>query len=153
LVNNKQKTTLDLLDPTNLEVKILTAKVYTCTLSEMKSLGARIRELRDEKDISLRELGKRVGPLSAAYLSDVELGRRNPTDEVLRAIAKALGTTFDELKQYDNRPAAEEMKRRTLHSPQLGFAFRRILDENVSEEELVKELLKLANDKAKRIKK
>lgn len=115
----------------------------------MKSLGQRIRELRDEKDLSLRELCKKAGGISAAFLSDIELGRRHPSDQVLRGIAKALGTTFDELKKCDTRPAAEELKRRAIQDPKLGFAFRRILDANVSPEDLVK----LANEKAKRDKK
>jgi transcriptional regulator with XRE-family HTH domain len=114
----------------------------------MKSLGERIRELRDEKDLSLRELCKKAGGISPAFLSDIELGRRHPSDQVLTAIAKALKTTFEDLKKHDTRPALEEMKRRAMQDPKLGFAFRRILDENVSSDEL----LKLANDKAKRLK-
>ena|SRR5260221_14523085 len=112
----------------------------------MKSLGERIRELRDQKDLSLRELCKKAGGISPAFLSDIELGRRHPSDHVLTAIAKALGTTSEELKKHDTRPALEEMKRRAMQDPRLGFAFRRILDENVSSDEL----LKLADDKAKR---
>ena len=115
----------------------------------MKSLGERIRELRDEMDLSLRELCMKAGDISPAFLSDIELGRRHPSDQVLRAIAKALGSTVEELKAYDNRPAVEEIKRRAMQDPKLGFAFRRILDENISSDEL----LKLANDKAKRSKK
>ena len=38
------------------------------------TLGQRIRELRDARDISLHELAKQLG-CSAAYWSDVELGR------------------------------------------------------------------------------
>ena len=115
----------------------------------MKSLGERIRELRDEMDLSLRELCRKAGDISPAFLSDIELGRRHPSDQVLRAIAKALGSTIEELKVYDNRPAVEEIKRRAMQDPKLGFAFRRILDENISSDDL----LKLANDKAKRSKK
>jgi len=114
----------------------------------MQSLGERIRELRDKNDLSLRELGKLAGNISPAFLSDIELGRRHPSDQVLAAIAKSLKTTFDELKKYDTRPALEEMKRRARQDPKLGFAFRRLLDENISSDEL----LKLANDKAKRTK-
>lgn len=40
----------------------------------MKTLGQRIRELRETKDLSLREFAKQLGDLSAAFLSDVELG-------------------------------------------------------------------------------
>jgi transcriptional regulator with XRE-family HTH domain len=117
----------------------------------MKSLGERIRELRDEEDLSLRELCKKAGDISPAFLSDIELGRRHPSEQVLRDIAKAFRnrTTLEELKTYDTRPAVEEIKRRVLQDPRMGFAFRRILDENVSTEDL----LKLADDKAKRNKK
>lgn len=112
----------------------------------MKSLGERIRELRDDRDLLLRELCKASGDISPAFLSDIELGRRHPSDPVLRDIAKALKTDFADLKAHDTRPAVEEMKRRALADPNMGFAFRRILDTNVSSEDL----LKLANDKAKR---
>jgi transcriptional regulator with XRE-family HTH domain len=115
----------------------------------MKSLGERIRELRDQHDLSLRELCRQAGDISPAFLSDIELGRRHPSDPVLRGIAKALHTDFKELKAHDTRPAVEEIKRRAMNDPKLGFAFRRILDENVSSEDL----LRLANNKAKRTKK
>src|SRR5712692_5511260 len=115
----------------------------------MKSLGERIRELRDQKDLSLRELCKKAGDISPAFLSDIELGRRHPSDEVLKHIARVLGTNFGELKEYDNRPAVEEIRRRAMNDPKMGFAFRRLLDENVSPEDL----LNLANQKAKRDKK
>lgn len=115
----------------------------------MKSLGERIRELRDQRDFSLRELCKAAGDISPAFLSDIELGRRHPSEQVLKDIAKALKTDFNELKQHDTRPAVEEMKRRALSNPTMGFAFRRMLDADVSPEEL----LKLANDKEKKNKK
>jgi transcriptional regulator with XRE-family HTH domain len=112
----------------------------------MKSLGERIRELRDQKDLSLRELCKKAGDISPAFLSDIELGRRHPSDEVLRQIARGLGASVDELKKHDNRPAVEEIRRRAMNDPKMGFAFRRLLDEDVSSDDL----LKLANEKAKR---
>jgi transcriptional regulator with XRE-family HTH domain len=115
----------------------------------VKTLGERIRELRDQKDLSLRELCKKAGDISPAFLSDIELGRRHPSDQVLRDIARVLGANYDDLKAHDTRPAVEEIKRRALNDPKFGFAFRRLLDENVSPEDLVN----LANQKAKRDKK
>lgn len=115
----------------------------------MKSLGERIRELRDERDLSLRELCKAAGDISPAFLSDIELGRRHPSDQVLKDIAKALKTDLAALKAHDTRPAVEEMKRRAMSNPTLGFAFRRMLDANVSPEDL----LELANKKEKQSKK
>ena len=56
----------------------------------MKTLGERIKELRDEADLSLRELGKKAGGLSPVFLSDIELGRRFPSENALKQIAAAL---------------------------------------------------------------
>jgi transcriptional regulator with XRE-family HTH domain len=46
------------------------------------SLGQRIRELRDKADLSLRGLAMRIG-ISSPFLSDIELGRRFPSEEIL----------------------------------------------------------------------
>lgn len=115
----------------------------------MKTLGQRIRELRDERDISLREFAKRLGGLSAAFLSDVELGRRYPSDKVLADMARVLGTTLEDLRNYDTRPPVEDLKRLTMEDPAFGLAFRKVIDKKVSPDELIK----LAEGKARRPKK
>lgn len=93
-----------------------------------KTLGDRIKELREENDLSLRELSKKTNGLSAAFLSDIELGRRFPADDKLELIAKALGTSVEDLSQYDSRPPIEEMKRLAAKNPALGIAFRKMVD-------------------------
>ncbi len=104
----------------------------------MKNLGQRIRELREEKDISLRELAKKA-ELSAAFLSDVELGRRYPSKKVLQLIAKELGVKAEELESYDTRPpSAEEVKRVIQTDPAFGFALRKVIDKKISSEELLR---------------
>lgn len=115
----------------------------------MKTLGERIRELREEKDLSLRELAKKVGGLSAAFLSDVELGRRYPSDKVLADMARALGTTVEELRRYDTRPPVDEIKRLSTANPTYGFAFRRVVASEVPPEELIKLAEKQAERKRK----
>jgi len=45
---------------------------------------------------------------------------------------------LEELQEYDLRPTFEEFKRRSQEDPKLGLAFRRLLDANVSPEEIVK---------------
>lgn len=102
----------------------------------MKPLGERIRELRDEHDLSVRELAKKA-QVSAPFLSDVELGRRHPSDEVLKLIATALSTTLDELKKHDARPPVQELKRLSANDPAMGFALRRVVEEGVSSDELL----------------
>ncbi len=108
----------------------------------MKTLGARIRELREGKDLSLREFAGKLGGLSAAFLSDVELGRRHPSDAVLADMARVLGTTVEDLKQYDSRPPVKDLKRLSNMDPAFGFAFRKIVDKDVSPQDLMKFLEK-----------
>lgn len=107
----------------------------------MKPLGERIRELREHKDISVRELAKQL-KISAPFLSDVELGRRHPSDEVLATIAAALGTPLKDLKQHDARPPLEALKRIAANNPAMGFALRRVVDEGVNPDELLEFLQK-----------
>lgn len=52
-----------------------------------ESLGQAIRRLRLKADYRLREFALLID-LSAAYLSDIEHDRRNPTEDVLRKIAE-----------------------------------------------------------------
>jgi transcriptional regulator with XRE-family HTH domain len=74
------------------------------------SLGKRLRELRDRADLSLRELAKRVG-ISGPFLSDIELGRRFPSEEILAKLASALNVPLEDLRQYDNREPIADLKR------------------------------------------
>lgn len=102
----------------------------------MKTLGQRIRELRQEKDLSLRELAAKIG-VSSAFMSDVELGRRNPSDQHMAAIARVLETSLEELQQFDTRPPLREFQRATLSDPGYGIAFRQMMERNISSEELL----------------
>ena len=99
-------------------------------------MGERIREIRQEKDLSLRELATRIG-VSAAFMSDVELGRRNPSDKHLEKVARVLETSLDDLQKYDTRPPLREFQRATLADPGYGVAFRQMLDRNISSRELL----------------
>lgn len=114
----------------------------------MKTIGERIRELREKKDMSLRELASKLG-VSAAFMSDVELGRRQPSDKHLAGLARLLQTPLDELKQHDTRPPMQEVRRMANASPEYGFAFRRIVDSKISSKELL-EFLKEREQKRKR---
>jgi len=100
-------------------------------------LGQRIRELREERDLSLRELAKKL-KVSAAFLSDIELGRRYPSEENLKDLAGILGVSFRDLKAHDTRPPIEEMKRLSATDPRYAVAFRTMIDRKPSAEELLK---------------
>ncbi len=112
----------------------------------MKTLGERIRELRGEKDLSLREFAAhRSLAVSPAFVSDVELGRRYPSDQVLAKMAKVLGTTLEDLKSHDTRPTGEELKRLASTDPAWGFAFRSFLEKGMTPEDLLKMMEKKAD--------
>jgi len=100
------------------------------------SLGQHIRELRDKRDFSLREFAKKL-ECSAAFLSDIELGRRYPSDEMLSNIAALLGVAVTELKAHDVRAPLEELKRLTATDPRYAFAFRTVIEKKVSPEALL----------------
>jgi transcriptional regulator with XRE-family HTH domain len=102
----------------------------------IQTFGQRIRELREKKDLSLRELAKKIG-ISAAFLSDVELGRRFPSEKVLIGVAQHLDTTQEDLRKYDTRPPVEELKRLTEAEPLYGVAFRKVIDKKISAQDLI----------------
>lgn len=102
-----------------------------------KTFGDRIRELRAKLDLSLREFGEKMGGKTAAFLSDVELGRRFPSPELLEQMAHVLRTTVEDLKSYDTRPPVEELKKLTIKNPAYGLAFRKLVGKEVSPEQLM----------------
>jgi transcriptional regulator with XRE-family HTH domain len=114
----------------------------------MKNLGEKIRELRENKDTSLRELAKKLD-ISAAFLSDVELGRRYPSKKVLRQIALKLDVEPEELENYDTRPPVEEMRRWVQTDPAFGLALRKVIDKKISPEDLMKLVGKAPGPKKK----
>ena len=70
-------------------------------------------------------------------MSDVELGRRHPSDKHMHAVAQTLGTSMDDLKEFDTRPPVREFRRATLANPEYGFAFRQIIDREISSKEIL----------------
>ena len=99
-------------------------------------LGQKIRELRQSKELGLREFARMLHK-TAAFVSDIELGHRNPSEDVLEEIARILETSIDGLKKLDPRAPIEEIKRLAAENPNFGFAFRRMIEENVTPEELL----------------
>jgi transcriptional regulator with XRE-family HTH domain len=92
-----------------------------------QTFGAKLRSLREKADLSLRELAAAVD-VSAPFLSDVELGRRFPSDEILTKLAQRLRVSPKELKDHDPRESMVELKRFAETNPSLGFAFRSLVD-------------------------
>lgn len=100
-----------------------------CLRSMTTPLGKRLRELREKHDLSLREFAERLDSLSKAHLSDIELGRRNPSPALLEKMATVLGVPLADLQRLDARPPVDEMRRRIEADPALGFAFRQVIED------------------------
>ena len=67
----------------------LSAKVSTAASDMASDVGSFIRTLRENAQVSVRQLAERSG-VSNPYLSQVERGLRKPSADVLNQIAKAL---------------------------------------------------------------
>jgi transcriptional regulator with XRE-family HTH domain len=111
---------------------------------DTKTLGQLIREIREEKDFSLRELAKKID-ITPAFLSDIELGRRNPSEKTLQTIARVLKIPIETLRNHDTRFPLEDLKRLATSDPRYGLAFRKVIDEKIKPEDL----LDLINKKMK----
>ncbi len=71
-------------------------------------VGIRIRKLRMEQGVSLRDFGKRAG-LHPFHVMAIELGQLACNTKTLRAIANALGVAPLDLLNYD--PENDDMGR------------------------------------------
>jgi transcriptional regulator with XRE-family HTH domain len=66
----------------------------------------------------LRGLAKKVS-ISSSFVSDIELGRRFPSEKILAKLAKALNVSPEDLKHYDNREPIADLKRLMGSDPKL----------------------------------
>jgi len=115
------------------------------------ALGTEIRRLRTKAGFTLRGFAKRIG-ISAAHQSDIEYGRRLPSENVLKAIASNLanvGASYDKLKELDTRlePELEQWMQQT---PGLGEMLREVRASNKSPQEVLRQLKKVLEEEKKR---
>ena len=80
-------------------------------------LGRRLRLLRQEQQETLSETAARAG-ISPQYLSEVERGRKEPSSEMIAALAGALGTTLIDLTEQ----VAIDLRRQMSLVPHAGHA-------------------------------
>ena len=76
-------------------------------------LGQRLRDLRAEREQTLIDTAKRAG-ISPQYLSEIERGLKEPSSEMISAVAGALDSSLAELATDVGR----ELSGRTAHAPQ-----------------------------------
>jgi transcriptional regulator with XRE-family HTH domain len=66
-------------------------------------IGERLRERRQERRLSLRDLAQRLG-VSPSLISQIERGRANPSVSTLYALVAELDVSLDELLFNERRP-------------------------------------------------
>jgi transcriptional regulator with XRE-family HTH domain len=74
--------------------------------SESMSLGEMIRRQREMASLPMRQLAAMAG-ISNPYLSQIERGLREPSDQVLNAIADSLQLSADSLRPPEPEPDLE----------------------------------------------
>jgi transcriptional regulator with XRE-family HTH domain len=88
---------------------------------EPSRIGAKLREEREKRNISLRELARRVG-VSPSLISQIELDRVNPSVSTLWSIVTELGMTmsevFGETPDTSGQPSTSYHADRMVASPE-----------------------------------
>jgi transcriptional regulator with XRE-family HTH domain len=64
--------------------------------SLLRSLGARVRQCREQKQWTQEDLAERA-ELDRSYIAGIEAGLRNPSIKAVSKIAKGLGLSLSDL--------------------------------------------------------
>jgi transcriptional regulator with XRE-family HTH domain len=78
---------------------------------EPSKVGSRLREERERRDMSLREIARRIG-VSPSLISQIELDRVNPSVSTLYALVNQLGITMSEVFGDDAQPRPSTVSER-----------------------------------------
>lgn len=102
----------------------------------ISAYGKYLRELRKNKGLTLKELGKQAG-LSYSYLSQLERGERGtegiPSPQILKKLAEPLGVSHNELMLEAGYISVDDVN--------YHFEARRFLDELLKKISFIKEKL------------
>src|ERR1700678_2873555 len=93
-----------------------------------EGLGHRLRTLRADRDETLAQTAERAG-ISPQYLSEIERGRKEPSSEMIAALAGALDTTLADL----TLAVTEDLRRLSRVRAGAGAAVSRAAGPRVAE--------------------
>ena len=105
-----------------------------------ETLGDRIKRVRKERGLGLRETAGKIG-ISATFLSRVETNAEQsaPSEDVLRKLAKVIEDDFDALMQLAGR-VPKDIAAVIKGDPGMPEFLRTARDQNMSGEKLLKML-------------
>jgi transcriptional regulator with XRE-family HTH domain len=108
--------------------------------------GSRIRQLRTDKGLSLREFAENVG-IDFTYLSKIENGKVDPpSEEKIRYMAKELEVDAETLLGLAGKVSPEQMRRAVESNPDIGVLLRKIQSRELTTDQ-IKKMLDMAKDK------
>ncbi len=94
-------------------------------VSEIETIGQRIKRERLNRSLTQRDLAKLVG-VGAPHISKIEAGRESPSDELLYQIAETFNCDLDELLLSARRLPPDLLETLAL-DPQRSLQFLREL--------------------------
>jgi len=68
----------------------------------MQRFGEKLQALRQERGLTIRELAKELGYSAHGHLTSVETGKREPSLDIIRRVARYFGVSYDWLLAEDD---------------------------------------------------
>lgn len=107
-------------------------------------IGEKLKKIRIEKGLSLRELGRRIN-ISYSYLSRIENGKQKPHLDLLESLSKTMNVHIsdffiDESKSTFNETEKDVLSRKDVTKEFLKDNYE--LEEDVTDEQL-EEMIRL----------
>ena len=100
--------------------------------------GSRIRQLRVEKDISLRDFADRIR-IDFTYLSKIENGKvEPPSEDKIRKMAKELEVDAEYLLSLAGKVSSEKIRKAVQSNPSYGKLLRKIQARDLTSEQMAR---------------
>lgn len=105
-------------------------------IEEKKTVGEIIAEARKQSGLSLRAVAGRI-PISFTYLSEIEKGKRQPSEKVIKALSEQseLSLDFDHMMAHSGR-IGEEAEAYLEKHPAFGKVIRIVAKKKLNDEQL-----------------
>jgi transcriptional regulator with XRE-family HTH domain len=112
------------------------------------NFGSRIRQLRVDRGVSLRDFASAVG-IDFTYLSKIENGKvEPPSEDKIRLMARELDEDAEELLGLAGKFSTDQMRKAVEDEPNVGRLLRRIQSRELTSEQ-IKQMLNIASAKGK----
>lgn len=63
----------------------------------MERFGEKLKKLRNDRGMTLKELAQNLGLTAHGYISEMEAGKKKPTVEIVLILSQLFGVSIDQL--------------------------------------------------------